>query len=90
MGVGITVWQGGLACRSLDGMDRHFEDKGFNDTNLCLKPSEYFKRQCWISFEPVESSLSVLADYIGPHRQAPGAVGGDQAQDSGRGRYPVL
>jgi hypothetical protein len=23
---------------------------------------------CWISFEPVEGSLSVLADYIGPHK----------------------
>ena len=32
------------------------------------KPSELFQRNCWISFEPVEGSLKVLADYIGPHK----------------------
>jgi predicted TIM-barrel fold metal-dependent hydrolase len=25
-------------------------------------------RNCWISFEPVENSIAVLADYIGPHK----------------------
>jgi hypothetical protein len=38
----------------------------FNDSNLRMRPSEYFQRQCWISFEPVEGSLSHLADYLGP------------------------
>ena len=33
-----------------------------------MRPSELFQRNCWISFEPVEGSLSVLADYIGPHK----------------------
>ena len=33
-----------------------------------LKPSGYFERRCWISFEPVEGSLSVPADYIGPEK----------------------
>ena len=33
-----------------------------------MKPSEIFQRNCWISFEPVEGSLKVLADYIGPHK----------------------
>ena len=32
------------------------------------RPSDFFKRNCWISFEPVEGGLSVLADYIGPHK----------------------
>ena len=27
-----------------------------------------FQRNCWISFEPVEGSLKVLADYIGPNK----------------------
>jgi predicted TIM-barrel fold metal-dependent hydrolase len=27
-----------------------------------------FQRNCWISFEPVEGSIKVLADYIGPHK----------------------
>jgi hypothetical protein len=46
----------------LDRMDRHFDDEGFNDSGLKTRPCELFKRNCWISFEPVEGSLSVLAD----------------------------
>ncbi len=49
-------------------MDRHFDDQGFNDTAPKMRPSELFRRNCWISFEPVEGSLGILADYIGPHK----------------------
>ena len=42
--------------------------KGMNDSSLKTRPSEIFQRNCWISFEPVENSLKVLADYIGPHK----------------------
>jgi len=49
----------------LDRMDRHFDDQGMNDTNLETRPSDIFRRQCFISFEPVEGALKVLADYIG-------------------------
>ena len=49
-------------------MDRHFDDQGFNDSGLRTRPSELFQRNCWISFEPVEGSLNVLADYIGPNK----------------------
>jgi len=59
---------GGWIAPWLDRMDRHFDDKGFNDSDLSMRPSELFQRNCWISFEPVEGSLSVLADYIGPHK----------------------
>jgi predicted TIM-barrel fold metal-dependent hydrolase len=52
----------------LDRMDRHFDDQGFNDTAPKTRPSEVFRRNCWISFEPVEGSVAVLADYIGPHK----------------------
>ncbi len=37
-------------------------------SGLVTRPSELFQRNCWISFEPVEGSLKVLADYIGPHK----------------------
>jgi len=58
---------GGWIAPWLDRMDRHFDDNGvFNDSPLRLRPSEYFRRQCWISFEPVEGSLAVLAEYLGP------------------------
>ena len=59
---------GGWIAPWLDRMDRHFDDKGFNDSGLSMRPSELFRRNCWISFEPVEGSLGVLADYIGPHK----------------------
>ena len=59
---------GGWIAGWLDRMDRHYDDKGFNDSGLSMRPSELFRRNCWISFEPVEGSLSVLADYIGPHK----------------------
>ena len=49
-------------------MDRHFDDQGFNDSGLTTRPSELFRRNCWISFEPVERSPKVLADYIGPNK----------------------
>jgi predicted TIM-barrel fold metal-dependent hydrolase len=59
---------GGWIAGWLDRMDRHFDDKGFNDSGLSMRPSDLFQRNCWISFEPVEGSLNVLADYIGPHK----------------------
>src|SRR2546426_10298542 len=52
----------------LDRMDRHFDDQGFNASRLKTRPSELFQRNCWISFEPVERSLDVLAEDIGPHK----------------------
>ena len=59
---------GGWIAPWLDRMDRHFDDQGFNDSGLKTRPSELFQRNCWISFEPVESSVGVLADYIGPNK----------------------
>jgi predicted TIM-barrel fold metal-dependent hydrolase len=56
---------GGWMAGWLDRMDRHFDDKGMNDTRLSARPSEIFRRQCFISFEPVEGTLKYLADYIG-------------------------
>src|SRR5438105_3280667 len=66
--IGFLESGGGWIAPWLDRMDRHFEDEGFNDSGLKTKPSELFQRNCWISFEPVEGSLNVLADYIGPNK----------------------
>ncbi|MBO9380603.1 amidohydrolase family protein [Sphingomonas histidinilytica] len=52
----------------IDRMDRHFDDVGMNDTGLTTRPSEIFQRQCYMSFEPVERSISVLAEYLGPNK----------------------
>jgi uncharacterized protein len=59
---------GGWIAPWLDRMDRHFDDRGFNDTAPKTRPSELFQRNCWISFEPVENSIAALAGYIGPHK----------------------
>jgi uncharacterized protein len=66
--VGFLESGGGWIAPWLDRMDRHFDDQGFNDSGLKTRPSELFQRNCWISFEPVEGSLKVLADYIGPNK----------------------
>ena len=66
--VGFMESGGGWIAPWLDRMDRHFDDQGFNDSGLKTRPSDLFRRNCWISFEPVEGSLAVLADYIGPHK----------------------
>jgi predicted TIM-barrel fold metal-dependent hydrolase len=58
---------GGWMAGWLDRMDRHY-DNTFRPGAPKLRPSEYFQRQCWISFEPVEESLRYLAEYIGPDK----------------------
>ena len=66
--VGFLEAGGGWMPGWLDRMDRHFEDQCMNDSGLTMRPSELFERNCWISFEPVESTLDVLADHLGPHK----------------------
>ncbi len=66
--VGFLESGGGWIAPWLDRMDRHFDDQGFNDSGLKTPPSEIFKKQCWISFEPVEGCLHALADYIGGNK----------------------
>ena len=66
--IGFLESGGGWIAPWLDRMDRHFDDQGFNDSGLKTRPSDLFRRNCWISFEPVEGSLNVLADYIGPNK----------------------
>ena len=70
--IGFLESGGGWIAPWLDRMDRHFDDQGFNDSGLTTRPSELFQRNCWISFEPVEGSLKVLADYIGPQQDPVG------------------
>jgi predicted TIM-barrel fold metal-dependent hydrolase len=66
--IGFLESGGGWIAPWLDRMDRHFDDQGFNDSGLTTRPSDLFRRNCWISFEPVEGSLRVLADYIGANK----------------------
>ena len=66
--IGFLESDRGWVAPWLDRMDRHFDDQGLNDSGLQTRPSELFQRHIWISFEPVERSLDVLAESIGPHK----------------------
>jgi len=67
--IGFLESGGGWMAPWLDRMDRHFEDKAlFNDSPLTMPPSEYFKRQCWIAYEPVEGNLTHIVNYVGPNK----------------------
>jgi predicted TIM-barrel fold metal-dependent hydrolase len=49
-------------------MDEHYEILPFQVPWLKKKPSEYFRRQCFISFEADETRLGEVISSIGPDR----------------------
>jgi predicted TIM-barrel fold metal-dependent hydrolase len=59
---------GGWAASILERMDEEVKANPQESRWLSLLPSEYFRRQCWISFEPDDPTLPRLADLIGPDR----------------------
>lgn len=66
---GFLECGGGWMPSWLDRMDRHFL-RGGNHGNevLRMKPSDYFRRQCWISFEPIESTIKASAELLGANK----------------------
>ncbi|MFL9452500.1 amidohydrolase family protein [Tolypothrix bouteillei VB521301_2] len=47
-------------------LDREYEDLRWEVAdNVKMKPSEYFRRQCFISMEPSEPYLSQILEYLG-------------------------
>jgi predicted TIM-barrel fold metal-dependent hydrolase len=53
---------------SLDRMDTIYETALGDSVPLKHKPSEYFRRQCWISGDPDEKSLALIVDHVGNDR----------------------
>jgi len=49
-------------------MDEHYEMLPFQVPWLKMKPSDYFRRQCYISFEPDETRLGEVLAAVGPDR----------------------
>jgi predicted TIM-barrel fold metal-dependent hydrolase len=49
----------------LERMDHHVEKWGFVNTPLALSPSEYFRRQCWVSADAEEKLLPFVIQAIG-------------------------
>jgi predicted TIM-barrel fold metal-dependent hydrolase len=53
---------GGWIVPWLERLDHHHEIFGRDVPAMKMKPSEYFKRQCWISFDADESTLAMTAE----------------------------
>ena len=53
---------GGWIVPWLERLDHHYEVFDWDVPNLKMAPSEYFKRQCWISFDTDESTLAHAAN----------------------------
>jgi predicted TIM-barrel fold metal-dependent hydrolase len=61
---------GGWVVPWLERMDHHYEMYGFDIPWMDRHPSEYFRRQCWISFDADESTIPFTATspLVGPDR----------------------
>jgi predicted TIM-barrel fold metal-dependent hydrolase len=53
---------GGWIVPWLERLDHHAKKFGRNANWLRMLPSEYFRRQCWISFDPDEAMLRATAE----------------------------
>ena len=52
---------GGWVVPWLERLDHHCKEFFWDTPWLKMRPSEYFRRQCWISFDPDESALAFTA-----------------------------
>jgi predicted TIM-barrel fold metal-dependent hydrolase len=59
---------GGWVPYWLERLDHHVACYGGYAPQMRLTPSEYFARQCWISFEGDERTLPILAPVVGTDR----------------------
>jgi predicted TIM-barrel fold metal-dependent hydrolase len=66
--IGFLEASGGWMPAWLDRMDRHFDDQGMNDLSLTVLPSEIFARQCYIAYEPVETTIAFGAQAMGANK----------------------
>jgi predicted TIM-barrel fold metal-dependent hydrolase len=67
----FAFFEGGSAWLAdyLDRADHVFKEEGWlSDVKLSLKPSEYFRRQCWISSDLDEKLLPALVEAVGADR----------------------
>lgn len=59
---------GGWLGHWFDRFDHFAQVYGWMAPHLTRKPSEYFKQQCYVSFDPDETTLPLLAPVIGEER----------------------
>ena len=53
---------GGWFVPWLERLDHHCRKFQWEVADLTMVPSEYFRRQCWISFDPDEAMLRITAE----------------------------
>ena len=63
--VAVLECGGGWIAHWMDRMDEFLEAYGWATAKLSLTPSEYFRRQCVISFDPGEHTMSSMARLAG-------------------------
>jgi uncharacterized protein len=63
--VGILECGGGWIAHRMDRLDEFTESYGWQLLGLRLKPSEYFRRQGFVSFDPGERTAGALAPLVG-------------------------
>jgi predicted TIM-barrel fold metal-dependent hydrolase len=59
---------GGWIAHWMDRLNEFEESYGWATASLSLTPEEYFRRQCWISFDPGERTPAALAPLAGADR----------------------
>jgi uncharacterized protein len=59
---------GGWCATQLQRMDEQIEEFPIEGRFLSMAPSAYFRRQCYVSFDPEEWNLAASAQWIGPDR----------------------
>jgi predicted TIM-barrel fold metal-dependent hydrolase len=66
--VAVLECGGGWIGHWQDRMDEFLESYGWATPTLSLSPAEYFRRQCWVSFDPGERTAAALAPIAGGDR----------------------
>ncbi len=66
--IAVLESSGGWLQPILERMDHHHRIFAFEHKHLSMKPSDYFRRQMWISFDPDEELLGVTARLVGDDR----------------------
>ena len=66
--IGILECGGGWIAHWMDRLDEFTESYGWQLLGLRMKPSEYFLRQGWVSFDPGEQTMGALVPFIGTER----------------------
>jgi predicted TIM-barrel fold metal-dependent hydrolase len=66
--VAVLESSGGWLQPILERMDHHHRIFAFEHRHLSMKPSDYFRRQMWISFDPDEELLGITAKLVGDDR----------------------